>query len=223
MNFEPTGEQGNPGNQMAPDAPKPAQPGQGLLTWYQGRSKALQAGIGCGVLVLACGVCGVCGAIGSAVASSGSHPSVSTIADTVVVTQAAQATANPNAGAHAYEVVVIAQSSTLSDAMTKMATDCGASTAASTGYVTCRADMQAIHDDAAAFVDAIRQTPAPPCLQSADQQLRTALSQYEAGAALGVKGIDDNSGAEITAGAGLINQGNTFMGQATTAVQSATC
>ena len=94
---------------------------------------------------------------------------------------------------------------------------------ARTTFLPVAATVRKAHDDAATSLNILNQNPAPPCLKSADTQLRTALTDYENGSELVVQGINNSDASQITAGSQDYDQGTTAIGQATTDISQASC
>jgi hypothetical protein len=65
--------------------------------------------------------------------------------------------------------------------------------------------------------------PAPPCLQSADATMRSAISLYLQGAQLNAKGLNDGSSSEVTQGRSLLDQGTTRFRAASTQLGQSGC
>jgi len=70
----------------------------------------------------------------------------------------------------------------------------------------CRSALQQTADAVATFQRSLDQHPAPPCLKTPDSTIRVALSLYQQGAQLGLKGLSDGSASEVSQADGLIEQ-----------------
>jgi len=71
----------------------------------------------------------------------------------------------------------------------------------------CRSALQDVGASAKALQRDLDAHPAPSCMKSADATLRTAISLYLQGVALGVLGIDQGSASQLAQGKGLLDQG----------------
>lgn len=144
--------------------------------------------------------------------------SVPTLQPTATPQPIPTATPNPNATAPAYIAAIMPQVASLTTAFDQAATDCSA------GDITaCRSDMQTVHDEVTSFQTVLDQHPAPPCLKQVDTLLRQALTDYHDAAELAVRGIDNESSADLQAAGGLLDQGVTHLNDATAALKQAIC
>lgn len=117
-----------------------------------------------------------------------------------------------------YTRAVSQDSTHLGQAMSEMGQYCG-----NQDVAMCRLKMEAVGTESEHFLHDLDMNPAPPCLQAADRELRTALKDYEAGAQQGIQGLDVGDASMIQLGANEIQQGTSHMNQATTLTKQAVC
>lgn len=85
----------------------------------------------------------------------------------------------------------------------------------------CRSALQQTADAVATFQRSLDQHPAPPCLKTPDSTIRVALSLYQQGAQLGLKGLSDGSASEVSRAGGLIEQATMRLNAAAEQMQAA--
>ena len=164
-----------------------------------------------GLLILCCTGFGIAAAIGNNASGNSTTSSTATPQQPTV-------TPNPNATSNAYIAAVLPEMSTMNSDFTQIQTDCGAD-----NFSACSSDNQKAHDDATDFQNILNQNPAPPCLKSADTQLRDALTDIQNGANLIVQGINNDDVSQVTSGTTDYSQATTAFDQATTDVNQAQC
>jgi hypothetical protein len=125
---------------------------------------------------------------------------------------------DPNASAPTYAAAIIPQAKTLQADFNRVGKDCSAN-----NMSACKSDLQQVERDAAHFQQVLNQNPAPPCFNNADTEMRKGLTDYQNGAALAIRGINDNSVSEIETGSQELSQGDTAFSQAGTDIQQAKC
>jgi hypothetical protein len=126
--------------------------------------------------------------------------------------------ADPNASAHIYAAAIIPPAKALQADFDRVGKDCSAE-----NIPACKSDLQQVQRDAAHFQQILNQNPAPPCLKNADTEMRQGLTNYQNGAALAIRGINDNSVSEIENGSKELSQGDTAFQQASTDIDQAKC
>lgn len=115
-------------------------------------------------------------------------------------------TATPQSGSsgvEAYQQVVGADAARFQAAGQTVADRCSAG-ALVRGTDGCRAALQAMDDSVQRFQADLAATSAPACLQPADAELRTALSQYHQGIQQELTGIDNQDLGAVTQGAATL-------------------
>jgi hypothetical protein len=65
--------------------------------------------------------------------------------------------------------------------------------------------------------------PAPPCLKTADTDIRVALNDYIEGATLALNGLNDLDSNEINDGSDQISAGSTALTNAAKAINQKAC
>jgi hypothetical protein len=124
------------------------------------------------------------------------------------------------AGADGYRQVVIADAARFQAASQSVADRCAAS-ALRQGAADCRAALQSMDDAVQGFQADLGGTPVPACLQPADQQLRTALTEYHQGIQQELNGIDHQDVVAVTQGAGTLSEATSHAQSAGSLLQSA--
>lgn len=119
-----------------------------------------------------------------------------------------------------YRQVVTADASRFQAAGQDVADRCAAS-ALRSGTADCRAALQSMDDSVQGFQTDLAGMTAPACLQPADQQLRTALSEYHQGIQQELNGIDHQDVIAITQGAGTLSDATSHAQSAGSLLQSA--
>jgi hypothetical protein len=148
----------------------------------------------------------------SAPAASSSATSASSSAASAVATPAAApaTTADPQILlTQAYTMTVTRNASNMSADYVAMGTDCTNATSAA-----CRADAVNASTHVQTFLNDLGKLIVPTALTGADSLLHQALSASMAGLSWRLKGIDDGSAQEISAGSSLMTHGKALLGQA---------
>jgi hypothetical protein len=87
----------------------------------------------------------------------------------------------------------------------------------------CRAALQAMDDSVQGFQNDLSGVTAPACLQPADSQLRTALSEYHQGIQQELNGIDNQDLGAVAQGAGTLNDATGHARSAASLLQGSSC
>jgi hypothetical protein len=134
-------------------------------------------------------------------------------------------TASPqsgSAGTGAYQQVVTADIARFQAAGQDVENRC-APAALAQGTSDCRAALQAMDGTVQGFQSDLSVVTPPACLQSADSQLRTALTEYHQGIQQELTGLDNQDLGAVAQGAGTLSDATGHAQNAAAQFQSSSC
>jgi hypothetical protein len=123
---------------------------------------------------------------------------------TAQVISSANPSLGPTPGSVSYMNAVSAEDEALIPLVTAVGENCNDTTP----EAVCRKVISNMRDGVRAFEQELAGVTPPVCMADYDRRLRAALSDFDQGDTLGIKGIDENKPAEVAEGAGMVTAGN---------------